>query len=1213
MTITNKAARICSAGAKSLLALVTVVALSERAAAQDEIHHFDIGEQKLTTALLQFSEQSDTLLVMHTELIADRSAPEVKGDMPAAEALEKLLEGSGLEYSVGDDGGVTVVHATQTEDSNSGKVQPTLMAQASADRNRSMTTENEDVEKAGLQIGESIRGDDEGAVSVITGKVTDARTGANLKGALVTIEETGQWTSTGDLGRFRFASVPSGSVTLTVSFLGYAGQSAVIGVRGDSITQDFALRGGSEIEEIVVYGQRSARALALNQERTAENSATVLSSDLLGQFGGATLSESLRRAPGVAFQVDSLSGDGTNVIIRGLAPDLNQITLDGQRLADGSGVGRSPAIGNLLTSSIDQVTISKTLLPSQDSSGSGGLIEIKTKGPLDQDRRFARISAEGTQNDGFRESQQYSATVSGTFGEQGNFGVSASMQFRRVDNTTVSYRRDLDPLITGFGEYLPLADDGSTILSVSSVDPRRAFPFEPEASGVYPTNINSNSNTVDSETTAGTLTLQWVPVDHTNLRISYTRTDQDTSFSRRLARFQTFGAYEPLPISELGGEVRGAYVSEDIFADFGAPGIIAQMFHEVDADDREENTDVFSFQGKTSIESIDVNYRLSQSRAERSTLDRSWSYRNIGDLFGGSFSTISRDLLLSQALQNTVDGRVVSVFAPIISGNSDYQLPLLTEAGYAFYNDPNNYAIGPTDGIRVRSIPGENDRQSAAFSIRKNFSSDRLFQYLEIGAEYEKSRFDFFAGNTTLYRPTSSDLTTADFGVSDFRADNLSAVGVDVGFLTPTAQDLNRLFASLGELTSGAAPLLESRLITSTATDEATFTDEEELAIYLQGRFDLGDFEIIGGVRFSRVDLRAKTLSTPILILENGTQDVDFQDDFRQVVDEEAAQTAFLPRILVNYRPSDRFVIRGGYFQSVARPRVTDLTDRQFLQLDLQPIYGTSGNQPQLTVFKGNPDLKSSITHSYDLSASLYDDAAGVLQVSVFYKDIEDFVEFTSDATSATLAGVILPEEPRFQPLPSNLFVEVTKPTNNDKSAEIWGFELVAERQFTQLPGAWSGLGVYANYTYSDSTKFFVFNNVPDSVSGELIDVEVDDVPFDQSPKHSGTFAVTYNKDRIDASIAYTAQSERLSRFLANDLSEFQDEFSTLDFRVEYQLERFGPTWRVWAAGSDLLKGKRDPDTLRYVGGLRSDTRYYNEATFFGGRTFSIGFSGVFQ
>ena len=131
---------------------------------------------------------------------------------------------------------------------------------------------------------------------------------------------------------FRFINVPQGSATLTVSYLGYAGQSVVVGVRSDAISQSFALRGGSEIEEIVVYGSRSARAQALSQERAADNVSTVLSADLLGQFGGATVSDALRRAPGIAFIPNSETNDGSDVIVRGVSPDLNQIRLNGTRL-----------------------------------------------------------------------------------------------------------------------------------------------------------------------------------------------------------------------------------------------------------------------------------------------------------------------------------------------------------------------------------------------------------------------------------------------------------------------------------------------------------------------------------------------------------------------------------------------------------------------------------------------------------------------------------------------------------------------------------------------------------------------------------------------------------------------------------------------------------------------------------------------------------------
>ncbi|MFB2351605.1 TonB-dependent receptor plug domain-containing protein, partial [Priestia megaterium] len=80
--------------------------------------------------------------------------------------------------------------------------------------------------------------------------------------------------------------------------------------------------------------------------------------DMLGDFGGQTISESLRRAPGVSFQRDSFTGDGTNIQIRGLDPDMNTVKLNGVELPEGTGLGRSASLNNIQTESISKVTIS---------------------------------------------------------------------------------------------------------------------------------------------------------------------------------------------------------------------------------------------------------------------------------------------------------------------------------------------------------------------------------------------------------------------------------------------------------------------------------------------------------------------------------------------------------------------------------------------------------------------------------------------------------------------------------------------------------------------------------------------------------------------------------------------------------------------------------------------------------------------------------------
>ena len=338
----------------------------------------NIAEQPLSSSLREVADSFDLTIAFYSDSTDGLEAPALDGDFTSEAALDTLLADTNLEYTFINDSSVAVRPVADqrgASDSKNSPPQPVLMAQNQTSPTQTTSSRN-----------------NEGGTGTVTGKVTDARTGANLKGAKITIEETGQWTSTNDLGEFRFVNVPTGSATLTVSYLGYAGQSTSVAVYGEGTSQNFALRGGSEIEEIVVFGQRSARALALNQERVAQNVSSVLSADQLGQFSGTTISESLRRAPGISFRRDPFSGDGDNIIIRGLEPDLNVVQLNGVELPEGTGIGRSASLNNILTESVGKITVNKTLLPSHDSSGTGGLVEIETLSPLDRESRFALAS-----------------------------------------------------------------------------------------------------------------------------------------------------------------------------------------------------------------------------------------------------------------------------------------------------------------------------------------------------------------------------------------------------------------------------------------------------------------------------------------------------------------------------------------------------------------------------------------------------------------------------------------------------------------------------------------------------------------------------------------------------------------------------------------------------------------------------------------------------
>ena len=1160
-----------SAGISKAVCIVALVFASATSVAEDATQYeLNIAPQNIEQALRRLAEITGKELLFLFDQMESLESEQISGTYTIEDALAIILENTSLSGELTQDG-VILITPKQKESAGSAM----------------------DVKKAGLiaVVVGALTGDvnaQEPAVteqgiqtSVVTGKVMDARTGANLKGAKVTIEEAGQWTSTNDLGEFRFVNVPIGSATLTVSYLGYVEQSAVIGIRGDSVAQDFSLRGGSEIEEIVVFGQRSARAQALNQERTAENSRTVLSADLLGNFVGTTISESLRRAPGVAFEEDRVTGDGTNVIVRGLAPDFNTVTLNGLRLPEGSGLGRSPTLSNILTESISKITVSTTLLPSQDSSGTGGLVDIETKSPLDRPRRFASFGLQRgvTSADDFLDEVQVSGTLSAKFGDADNFGISASIQYRDRDVRRISYR--LSPSANGIGQYLPLDSQGMPISSTFNIDPRLAFPFEPGVDEYYPRSISIGQNAANVNNLAISASAHWRPIDHSDFRLTFNRNElrQDDFF--RNANPFALTAYELLPIDELAGEERFALVWEDA----RRPGAIFNVGHEVGINEgREDTIDTVSLEGKTELSQWSFDYTLGYARGRsESPFNLNFGLRQIGFL-----QTIDQSFLLPQALENTINGRLISPFAARNGGG--FPVPLLNDAGYAFYNDITNYR--PSSAI-IAGRNGSNTRFTTKFSTRYQFD-DSIVNYLEAGVFYEDSEFRSVPVPSKFYR-LNSGFTVQDLGVIFAPAD-LSDVNIENGFFVPIRENILSIFSNPQQFLSGSNPVLSETVFPFDERLDQTFTKEGDFAAYLQGRIDINDLEIIGGLRLSHVKVSARNRTSPTLRLADGTIDDEFGLQFARLVDQEASQAIILPRVLLNYRASDRLIFRGGYFLSIARPQIQNLSTDQNIFLDLRPVFGPNGNQPRLTYSEGNPDLAPAKTHNFDIGVEYYDGSLGVIKIAAFYKEIDNFLEFNVLEGVELIDGLDLPADPRFQNLPPNLLVQGIRPINNAEPAKIWGVVTSIERQFTSLPGVLSGLGLYANYTYSDSSKTEI-GQFRDPVSGELVDFTVSDVPFNAQPKHSGTVATTYNKYAIDATLAYTTQSRRLVSFQDFGLGRYTESDSSLDLRLEYQFEKSGADWRVFLEGSDLLKSSSDPDVEASIGGGTQRQKSIQEAT----------------
>jgi iron complex outermembrane receptor protein len=103
-------------GASALAAAasaIAIVASISPASAQAQQHTYNIPAQPLSSALLEFSRQSDTRVMADPATVNGRTAPALQGTYSVDAGLNLLLAGSGLTHSTTPSGAIMVTNPTQ--------------------------------------------------------------------------------------------------------------------------------------------------------------------------------------------------------------------------------------------------------------------------------------------------------------------------------------------------------------------------------------------------------------------------------------------------------------------------------------------------------------------------------------------------------------------------------------------------------------------------------------------------------------------------------------------------------------------------------------------------------------------------------------------------------------------------------------------------------------------------------------------------------------------------------------------------------------------------------------------------------------------------------------------------------------------------------------------------------------------------------------------
>lgn len=213
----------------------------------------------------------------------------------------------------------------------------------------------------------------------IKGRVTD-EFGLPLPGATVRVLEKEFVGSITDGNGNYVINIEDGDYTVEVSYLGYVKITQTVSVSG--VTKlDFDMEpGATEGQEVIVLGDRlKGQAKAINQQRTNDNITNVIASDQIGRFPDANMGDALKRVPGITMQGDQ--GEARNIIIRGLSPQLNSVTLNGNRLPSAEGDNRNIQMDLIPADMIQTVQVNKAITPEMDADAIGGSVNLVTRTP----------------------------------------------------------------------------------------------------------------------------------------------------------------------------------------------------------------------------------------------------------------------------------------------------------------------------------------------------------------------------------------------------------------------------------------------------------------------------------------------------------------------------------------------------------------------------------------------------------------------------------------------------------------------------------------------------------------------------------------------------------------------------------------------------------------------------------------------------------------
>ncbi len=220
-----------------------------------------------------------------------------------------------------------------------------------------------------------------------------------------------------------------------------------------------------------------------------------------------------------------------------------------------------------------------------------------------------------------------------------------------------------------------------------------------------------------------------------------------------------------------------------------------------------------------------------------------------------------------------------------------------------------------------------------------------------------------------------------------------------------------------------------------------------------------------------------------------------------------------LPGFHARFAVNQDVNLRFAYTRTLARPNYVDLVPYQLVF------------QEDNEIERGNSTLKPTTSDNLDVLAERYFRSVGLLSGGVFYKRMNDYIynfRFIEQAFGDRY--------------------EVTQPQNG-RTATLWGVELALQNQLRFLPAPFDGLGVYANYTWTDSNASYPDRSEDSTLPGQS--------------RHLGNVSLWYEKHGLTAKVSWNFHGKYIDE-VGGEAAEdvYYDDHTQVDINVGARLTR---------------------------------------------------------